>query len=373
VGQVHVGVGLVRARRALARILAGSLFAGLVTAGASVVAAPAAQAALGPVPGTVARPISRLHLENFEWFNVLQVVDANNRIVRTIKIAGNPTIPKPDVCYTDGRIRVNWDYSLTWRLNYFTRLCSGRGMGTHDIPINRYSGRRSMNAADLGKPPFHGGPLSHGCLRMAAVDAKYVYDHLSNHVPIYFVKTPWRRAGPMPPSGVLSTRATAGDHTASFSWSAPVLRGSALTGFVVTLSPGGVRQTLPPTARSATFTGLTNGTRYAASVVPTSAAGAGPPVSTPGVVPFGVPGTVATVTAVHGPTGVVLVSWTPAAPNGAAVSSYLVSVDGLPAVRVLPFPAQTVVHGVPDGVPLHVEVAAVNAAGPGAPGVLDGP
>ena len=39
--------------------------------------------------------------------NLLQVVDASNRIVRTIKVAGNPTISKPDVCYATGRIRVN--------------------------------------------------------------------------------------------------------------------------------------------------------------------------------------------------------------------------------------------------------------------------
>jgi hypothetical protein len=82
---------------------------------------------------------------------------------------------------------------------------------------------------------------------------------------------------------------------------------------------------------------------------------------------------VATVTAVHGPPGVVIVSWSPAAPNGASVTSYLVSVDGLPAVRVVPFPAQTMVRGVPSGVPLHVEVVAVNAAGEGVAGVLDSP
>jgi Fibronectin type III domain len=358
---------------AVARLLGGSLLAGLLTAGAGIATATPAQAALGPAPGTVARPISRLHLENFEWFNILQVVDADNRIVRIIKIAGNPLIPKPDVCWTSGRIRVNWDYSLTWRLNYFTRLCTGRGMGTHDIPINRYSGRRSMNAVDLGKAPFHGAPLSHGCLRMAAVDAEYVYDHLSNHVPVYFIRTPWRKAGPTPPSAVTALHASAADQQASFSWAAPALHGSALTGFVVTLSPGGVRQTLPATARTATFTGLVNGTRYAVSVVPTSALGAGPPSGSPGTVPFGLPGAPATVTALHGPPGVAIVAWTAAAPNGASVTSYLVSVDGLPAVRVPPFPAQTLVRGVPSGGPLHVEVAAVNAAGAGTAAVVDGP
>lgn len=56
---------------------------------------------------TVAHPIGRVHLEEFEWVNLLQVVDASNRIVRTINVAGNPTISKPDVCYATGRIRVN--------------------------------------------------------------------------------------------------------------------------------------------------------------------------------------------------------------------------------------------------------------------------
>jgi Fibronectin type III domain len=370
VGHVHAR-GTAR-RRVSVRALVGGLVVALPL-GFALIAPPAAEAAVGPAPGSVAHPISKLHMEDFEWFNILQVVDAQNRIVRTIKIAGNPLIKKPPVCSTAGRIRVNWDYSLTWRLNYFTRRCSGRGMGTHDVPINRFSGRRSMNAADLGKAPFHGGPLSHGCLRMAAVDAKYIYDHLSNHVPIYFVETPWRKSGPRPPSGVTGLHATAGDHQATFSWAAPALHGAALTGYVVTLAPGGASVTIPASARTATFTGLANGTGYSASVVPTSTAGAGPPARTPAAVPYGVPGSVTSVVVVRGPGDVAFVTWAPAPPNGATVTRYLVSVDGGPAVPVLPYPAQAKVHGAVDGAPVHVEVAAVNAAGAGAPGVFDSP
>ncbi len=349
------------------------MLAGLLTVGASVAAAPPAAAALGPVPGTVAHPISRLHLENFEWFNILQVVDAQNRVIRKIKIAGNPLIPKPDVCYTGGRLRVNWDYTLTWQLNYFTRLCADRGMGAHDIPINRYSGRRSMNAADLGKAPFHGGPLSHGCLRMAAVDAKYIYDNLSNGVPIYFVKTPWRVGGPLPPSAAAPVRAAPGDHQLSVTWSSPALHGSNVTGFVVTLTPGGTRLTVSSSARAATFTGLANGTRYSATVVATSAAGSSIPASSPAAIPYGLPGAAGPVLAVRGAAGRVYVSWGAAGGNGAVVGSYLVSVNGLPAVRALPSPTQTVVGSVPAGTPLHVEVVAVNAAGAGPPAVYDHP
>jgi hypothetical protein len=365
------------ARSLVARLVGGTslagLVAGLLTAGSSLVAAPPAAAALGPAPGTVAHPISRVHLENFEWFNILQVVDTQNRIIRTIKIAGNPLIPKPDVCYTGGRLRVNWDYTLTWQLNYFTRLCAARGMGSHDIPINRYSGRRSMNAADLGKAPFHGGPLSHGCLRMAAVDAKYIYDNLSNGVPIYFVKTPWRVGGPRPPSAATPVRVVPGDHQLAVTWASPVLHGATVSGFVVSLSPGAARLTVSAAARSATFTGLVNGTSYSASVVATSSAGPSIPAASAAVVPYGLPGAAATVVAVRGEPGRVYVTWAPAGANGAPVSSYLVSVNGLTALRVAPYPTQTVVGSVPPGTTLHVEVVAVNAAGAGPPGVYDHP
>ena len=65
-----------------------------------------------------------------------------------------------------------------WRLDYFTRLCAGRGVGTHGIPVNRYDGRLSMNAADLGKTPGAGSPISHGCARMRVTDAKWIYDYV---------------------------------------------------------------------------------------------------------------------------------------------------------------------------------------------------
>ncbi|HEY5184770.1 MAG TPA: hypothetical protein VIM19_07695 [Actinomycetes bacterium] len=74
---------------------------------------------------------------------------------------------------------MSWDCTLVGRLNDFTRLCPGRGIGTHDIPINRYSGRRSMNVADLVQRPGVGSPISHGCLRMREADAQPIDDHFS--------------------------------------------------------------------------------------------------------------------------------------------------------------------------------------------------
>ncbi len=113
------------------------------------------------------------------WTNHIKIFK-NGVLVRDAKVAGNPYLSPqlPRTCYVAQKLRVNWDKTLVWRLDYFTRLCAGRGVGTHAIPINRDSGRMSMNPADLGKTPGAGSPISHGCARMLEKDAKWIYDHV---------------------------------------------------------------------------------------------------------------------------------------------------------------------------------------------------
>ncbi len=113
------------------------------------------------------------------WSNHIKIY-RDHKLVRDVKVAGNPYLSPhlPSTCRVSQKLRVNWDKTLDWRLNYFTRLCAGRGVGTHAIPIHRVSGRLSMNAADLGKTPGAGAPLSHGCARMTARDAKWIYDRV---------------------------------------------------------------------------------------------------------------------------------------------------------------------------------------------------
>jgi hypothetical protein len=329
-----------RARRVPAWASVVGLLAPLavVVSGAVGVGAAPAAAAAGPVPGQVAHPIGRVHLEDYEWFNILQVVDASNRVTRIIKIAGNPLIAKPPVCTTAGRIRTNWDYTLTWRLDYFTRMCASRGVGTHDIPVNRYSGRRSMNAADLGKPPFHGGPLSHGCLRMARADAIYVYDNLSDGVPVYFVETPYRpytlRPTTGPPSPSSTVRGWARDGALLVTWSAAVPHGAAVTSYVVTLAPGGRRVVVGGGVLSTLVSGLTNGVGYSAQVVATSARGSSAPSrASVAVVPYGRPGPPGALVAKGGRNGSVALDWTPAAANGSPVT-YRLAVSGGPTLTL---------------------------------------
>ena len=80
---------------------------------------------------------------------------------------------------------------------------------------------------------------------------------------------------PEPPRNVT---ATAGDGSATVSWSAPASSGgSDVTGYTVTADPGGATATVDGTARSATIEGLDNGTAYTFTVTATNAEGTSEP------------------------------------------------------------------------------------------------
>jgi hypothetical protein len=79
---------------------------------------------------------------------------------------------------------------------------------------------------------------------------------------------------PGAPTGVV---ATAGNATASVSWTAPVSDGGAsITGYTVRSAPGGLTASVAGAARSATVTGLTNGRSYTFAVTAVNSVGSGP-------------------------------------------------------------------------------------------------
>jgi alpha-tubulin suppressor-like RCC1 family protein len=90
---------------------------------------------------------------------------------------------------------------------------------------------------------------------------------------------------PGPPTGVT---ATPGDTTAAIAWTAPANVGTGtLTGYTVTLSPGGFTCSTTG-ATSCTVTGLTDGTTYTVTVVTLTTDGSSPPSVPVTVKPMGV-------------------------------------------------------------------------------------
>ena len=161
--------------------------------------------------------------------------------------------------------------------------------------------------------------------------------------------------------------ATAGDGSATVSWTAPAFDGgSAITGYVVTGSPSGT-QTLncPCTTLQAMVGALTNGVSYTFTVHATNGLGSGPE-SAPsnGVSPAGVPGAPTNVIATGGESEA-NVSWTaPVANGGSPVTGYRIT-PYVGAVARGPISAGLVtsfhVTGLVDGTAYTFSVATLNA------------
>ena len=111
-------------------------------------------------------------------------------------------------------------------------------------------------------------------------------------------------------------------------WSAPPDGGSAITGYTVTVSPGGTTVSTSAATTVATVTGLTNGTAYTASVTAANLAGtslaarAAPVTPAAAVVPMAPGNLTATATSA----GQVGFQWTPPTSSGtSAITGYTVT------------------------------------------------
>jgi hypothetical protein len=89
------------------------------------------------------------------------------------------------------------------------------------------------------------------------------------------VAGPATAAVPGPPTSVT---ARAGGQLAEVVWTAPTPDDPAITGYTITAAPADTPPvTVDPTARTATITGLTNGTTYTFTVAATNPDGTSPP------------------------------------------------------------------------------------------------
>jgi hypothetical protein len=183
---------------------------------------------------------------------------------------------------------------------------------------------------------------------------------------------------PTAPAAPSNVSATAGNGSASVSWTAPSSGGSPITSYTITPYIGTTPQTPttvsgPTPATKATVTGLTNGTAYTFTVTATNAIGTGPASAASNAVTPSAPTAPAApsnVSATAG-SGSASVSWTAPSSGGSAITSYTVTpyigttaqtptmVSGSP-------PATTAtVNGLTNGTAYTFTVTATNAIGTG--------
>ncbi len=185
---------------------------------------------------------------------------------------------------------------------------------------------------------------------------------------------------PTVPGAPTNVVPSAGDQSASLSWTAPASNGgSPVTGYVVAISPPAPQAQVVVNGTSATVTGLVNGTAYTFTVAAVNAVGTGPQSSpsspvTPMALPPGTPSAPNNVTATPG-VGGATVSWTaPTSSGTSAIQGYTVNVlpAPTPPASVSITGTRATVTGLASGATYSFAVAAFNASGTG-PSALSNP
>ncbi|MEA2562211.1 MAG: hypothetical protein QOH06_3715 [Acidobacteriota bacterium] len=170
------------------------------------------------------------------------------------------------------------------------------------------------------------------------------------------------------PGAPTAVSATAGESFAEVRWTPPADPGSSpITGYVVTVSPGGLRFAVPAGETVRIIPGLAFGTAWQFTVTATNRAGAGTP-SAPSapVTLLSVPSAPQAIAAVAG-NGTATVTWTaPAADGGSPVTGYIV--QPLPSGAPVAVGAATTtatLGGLDNGTSYTFLVRAANALGLG--------
>ena len=189
-------------------------------------------------------------------------------------------------------------------------------------------------------------------------------------------------AAPTAPGAPTGVTASAGNGTASVSWTAPSNGGSAITSYTITPYISGVAQTSlastitgSPPATNTTITGLTNGTTYTFAITATNAVGTGPAsVQSNAVTPSGptLPGAPTGVSATAGLNSAA-VSWTAPSNGGSAITTYTITpyISGVAqnslasTITGSPPATNTTITGLTGGTTYTFTVTATNAVGTG--------
>ncbi len=170
-----------------------------------------------------------------------------------------------------------------------------------------------------------------------------------------------------PPDSPSFTGWTVGNGQATLDWQAPVNNGGEpVTGYTITMEPGGITYLEAATATSLTVTGLTDGTSYSFSITATNELGPGPAADAVGpVIPITVPGAPTAVTATAA-SGSATVTWTAPATEGSEVTGYTVTAaPGGASVTVPGTASAATLTGLTNGTAYTFTVTAADAAGTG--------
>lgn len=177
------------------------------------------------------------------------------------------------------------------------------------------------------------------------------------------------------PGRVQSVTAVAGYQQVSVSWAAPGDDGGApVTGYQLTTTPGGQSITVAGEVRTATLTGLSDGTAYWVLVAAVNSAGTGQARMSHRVIPqVTVPGQPTGVTAASESSGA-QVSWQPPqSDGGSAITGYAVTVaETGQTITAGPDARSVTIGGLTQGASYGFTVAAVNVQGQG-PGQTSDP
>lgn len=172
------------------------------------------------------------------------------------------------------------------------------------------------------------------------------------------------------PGQPLNVTATAGDRSATITWSAPASNGGgAITAYTVTSSPGGLTSGVGGSTLSTQISGLTVGTVYTFTVVATNGVGPGSPsAASNSITGVSLPAAPAAPVATAAG-GSAALSWTAPSTGGLTITGYVVTlyVSALPvATLTFTWPALTqAIPNLADGTTYTFTVAAVNALGQG--------
>jgi putative cell wall-binding protein len=174
------------------------------------------------------------------------------------------------------------------------------------------------------------------------------------------------------PSEPTTVTATAGDSSATITWSPPASDGgSPITSYRITGRNTTAEKVVGGSVTSVLFDGLTNGTPYKFKVYASNSVGEGLPSVlsnevVPAPAPATVPGAPTGVSAVAG-NAQATVSWTaPASDGGSAITQYVITSTNTTAQKVVGASVRSVVFdGLTNGTAYKFKVAARNAVGLG--------